>query len=219
MPLGGNEMTLNQPQRSAVVAALCAAAFFAGWTSAEAAERYVAELTPLNADKLGSSASGTATFEIENGKLKTTIELKGLPPNIAHLQHFHGFVDKDAACATSKDDVNGDGYIDLLETEPVSGVTMLPFHAHPATLEIPSDTYPVADGAGNAHYEHTDDVAELEKALHGKFKTSGLKLSERVVIVHTVPNDTKLPDSAKSLAGVPAQVTIPLACGKIEPVK
>ena len=116
-----------------------AAASFAGWTSAEAAERYVAQLTPLNADKLGSSASGTATFEIENGKLKTTIELKGLPPNIAHLQHFHGFADKDATCATSKDDVNGDGYIDLLETEPVSGVTMLPFHSHPATLEISSD--------------------------------------------------------------------------------
>ncbi len=210
-------MTWNQ--QKAAVAALFAAATFAGCASAGAAERYVAELTPLNADKLGSSASGTATFEIENGKLKTTIELKGLPPNIAHLQHFHGFADKDAICAVTKDDANGDGYIDLLETEPVSGVTMLPFHSHPASLEIPNDTYPVADGAGNARYEHTDDVAELEKALHEKFKTSGLKLTERVVIVHTVPNDTKLPDSAKSLPGVPAQVTIPLACGKIEAVK
>jgi hypothetical protein len=181
-----------------------------------ATERYTAKLTPLNADKLGTSASGTATFEISDGKLKTTIDLEGLPPNMAHLQHFHGFADKSAACATAKQDANGDGYIDLLETEPVSGVTMLPFHAHPASLEIPSTTYPVADGTGHSHYEHVDDVAGLEKALKDKFQTSGLKLADRVVIVHTVPDATQLPDGVKSLPGVPAQLTIPLACGKIE---
>ena len=69
-------MTWNQ--QKAAAAALFAAATFAGCASAGAAERYVAELTPLNADKLGSSASGKATFEVENGKLKTTITLKGL---------------------------------------------------------------------------------------------------------------------------------------------
>lgn len=184
-----------------------------------AAERYTANLKPLNADKLGTSASGVANFETSDGKLKTVIDLQGLPPSMAHLQHFHGFADKGATCATAKQDANGDGYIDLLETEPVSGVTMLPFHAHPATLEIPSDTYPVADSDGKAHYEHVDDVAELERALHDKYETSGLNLVERVVIVHTVPNDTKLPDGVKSLPGVPSQVTIPLACGKIEAVK
>lgn len=212
-------MTYNPALKSSVVAALAAVAF-AGCSPAGAAERFVAKLTPLNSDKLGTSASGTATFEIIDGKLKTTIDLHGLPPGMAHLQHFHGFGDdKTATCATQQQDTNGDGYIDLLETEPVSGVTMLPFHAHPATLEIPSDTYPLADSSGNSHYEHVDDVAQLEHALHEKFHTGGLKLAERVVIVHTVPSDTKLPDSAKSLPGVPTQITIPLACGKIEVVK
>jgi hypothetical protein len=200
--------------------ALGAALLAASSVEAAAAEHYVAKLTPLNADKIGTSASGTANLEIVDGKLNVTIDLTGLSPNLMHLQHYHGFIDgKDAACPTAAADANGDGYVDLIETEPTSGVTMLPFHAHPATLEIANDTYPVADKSGAAHYTHTDDVATLDKALKEKLKATGLELSKRVIIVHGVPTDTKLPDTVKSLPGVPAQITIPVACGKIEVAK
>lgn len=185
-----------------------------------AAERYVAYLTPLNAEKIGTSASGTANLEIADGKLTVTIDLVGLTPSLMHLQHFHGFPDgRDAVCPTAKQDTNGDGYIDLIETEPVAGTTMLPFHAHPATLEIPNDTYPLADKKGAAHYEHTDSVAELEKALKDKFKAPALDLAKRVIFVHGIPSDAKLPATVQSLPAVPAQITIPVACGKIELVK
>ncbi len=96
---------------------------------------------------------------------------------------------------------------------------MLPFHAHPATLEIPNDTYPVADKNGASQYRHSDSVAELEKALKDKFKAPVLDLAKRVIFVHGVASGAKLPDSVKSLPGVPAQVTIPVACGKIEAVQ
>lgn len=192
------------------------------WTPghAQAADAvYVSNLQPLNVEKTGVSASGKARLEIKNGKLIVSIDLAGLPPGM-HLQHFHGFPDgKDAACPTAKDDVNGDGYIDLIETEPVSGTTMVPFHAHPATLEIPSDTYPVADASGTAHYKKTEVVADLENALKQKFKAPILALEKRVIFVHGVKDGTPLPDSVKSLPGVPAQVTIPIACGKIEAAK
>ena len=145
-----------------------------------------------------------------DGKLNVTIDLAGLSPNLMHLQHFHGFIDgKDVTCPTAASDANGDGYIDLVETEPTSGTTMLPFHAHPATLEIANDTYPVADKSGAAHYTHTDDVAALDKAPKEKLKATGLELSKRVIVVHGVPSDAKLPESVKSLPGVPAQVTLP----------
>ena len=52
-----------------------------------AAERYVAYLTPLNAEKIGTSASGTANLEIADGKLTVTIDLVGLTPSLMHLQH------------------------------------------------------------------------------------------------------------------------------------
>lgn len=186
----------------------------------EAAERYVAKLVPLNTERIGTSASGTADLQVADGKLTVSIDIAGLTPGLMHLQHFHGFPDgKDAICPTAKEDTNGDGYIDLIETEAVAGTTMLPFHEHPATLEIPNDTYPVADNSGAASYRHTDSVDALEKALKEKFKAPVLDLAKRVIFVHGVASDAKLPESVKSLPGVPAQVTIPVACGKIEAVK
>jgi hypothetical protein len=180
---------------------------------------YVAKLQPLNASKIGASSSGNARLEVADGKLTVSIDLAGLPPGM-HLQHFHGFPDgKDATCPTGDNDANGDGYIDLIETEAVAGTTMVPFHAHPATLEIPSDSYPVADEKGAAHYEKTEVVADLEAALEKKFKAPVLALDKRVIFVHGVKNETTLPDSVKSLPGVPANVTVPIACGKIEAEK
>jgi hypothetical protein len=183
----------------------------------QAQERFTAKLQPLNADKIGRSASGTASFEIEGGNLAIAIDASGLTPGLLHMQHFHGFPDgKDAECPTASADVNGDGYVDLLETEPAAGTTMVPFHAHPATLEIPSDTYPVADKSGAFHYQKTESVEKLENGLQEKFKAPGLALAKRVIIVHGVAPDTKLPDTVKSLPGVPAQMTLPVACGAIE---
>jgi hypothetical protein len=183
---------------------------------AQAADHYTAKLQPLNADKIGTSATGTASFEVKDGKLAITVDASGLTPGLLHMQHFHGFPNgKDAACPTLTADVNGDGYVDLLETEPAAGTTMVPFHAHPATLEIPSDTYPVADNDGVVHYQKTESVEKLEKGLQEKFKAPGLALAKRVIIVHGVAPDTKLPDTVKSLPGVPAQMTLPVACGAI----
>jgi hypothetical protein len=182
------------------------------------AEEYTAKLSPLNAEAMiGQSASGTATFKIEGDRLTISVEADGLAPGIMHLQHYHGFQDgKDATCPTPAADVNGDGVIDLLETEPMAGTTMVPFHAEPASLQIPSDTYPTANAAGAIRYEQAVSMRELEAALRSKFNGAGLDLEKRVVFIHGVAPDAALPTSVQSLPGVPAQVTIPVACGTIE---
>jgi hypothetical protein len=188
--------------------------------SSLAAERFTAKLHPMNAAKIGTSTTGTATFEIADGKLTTSIDLASLPPSMMHLQHFHGFPDgKAATCPTAAADTNGDGYIDLAETEPSSGTTMVPFHAHPETLEIANDSYPVADKNGVVHYTNTVSVAKLESALKAKFKAPSLALDKRVIFIHGVANTPALPGTVQSLPGVPAAVTIPIACGQIEAVK
>jgi hypothetical protein len=210
-------MTFSQGRTLVGLLALAVPLVAVSAVTAAAAEHYTATLKPLNGDKIGASATGTADLTVENGKLLVRIDVEGLVPQTMHLQHFHGFPDgRSASCPTAEDDTNGDGYIDLIETEPKAGTTMVPFHGHPATLEIPSDTYPLADAKGAARYEHSESVEALEAALKEKFKAPALALPKRVVFIHGVAGDAKLPDSVKSLPGVPAQVTIPVACGVIE---
>lgn len=213
-------MTGKRNASMAWLLALAPFAFSISATSATGADHFVAKLQPLNADKIATSVSGTAELKIEDGKLTTTIDLSGLPPSMMHLQHFHGFIDgKDAVCPTSDADTNKDGFIDLVETEPLAGTTMVPFHAHPASLEIANDTYPKADTEGAAHYSETVSVADLEAPLKEKLKATGLELDKRVIFIHGIPDTAALPESVKSLPGVPAQITLPIACGKIEVAK
>lgn len=47
-------------------------------------------------------------------------------------------------------DLNGDGFVDLPETEPVSGTTMFLSIQIPKKIDIPTDSYPQADKYG--HY-------------------------------------------------------------------
>ena len=61
------------------------------------------------------------------------------PANIEHWEHFHRFSDgKQAHVPTLMQDVNHDGFIDLPETEAVSGV---PFDDAPQEMNIPHDGY------------------------------------------------------------------------------
>lgn len=178
---------------------------------------YVAHLAPLNSKVTGSDASGEARFTIEGDRLTIVIDAKGLPPGIMHLQHFHGFTDnREATCPTAAADVNGDGIIDLIETEPMSGTTMVPFHDDPVNMQIVNDTYPKASADGSYHYEKTVSLKALQAAFAKAFKDPDLDLDKRVVYIHTIFPSSKLPASVASLGKIPAQVTLPIACGKIE---
>jgi len=185
----------------------------------DASAVYVAHLHPLNSNVTGREAMGEAKFTIKGDSLTIQIDAEGLPPNMMHLQHFHGFKDnRQATCATPAADTNGDGIIDLIETEPMSGTTMVPFHDDPVSMQIVNDTYPKASAAGSYHYEKTVSWSALKAAFAKTFDDPELDLDKRVVYIHGVPPDTKLPASVASLGKIPAQVTLPIACGKIERV-
>lgn len=102
-------------------------------------EKYTAEILPLNAEKIGAAAHGTATFTIDGVQMKIHIDMFDAPANVQHWEHFHGFPDgKPAEIATVAQDANGDGFVDLPEIESVSGTTMVPFNADPAKMHVPS---------------------------------------------------------------------------------
>ncbi len=188
--------------------------------TAQAGNGYVAELKPLNADKLGQAAQGTATLKVEQGQLRIRVKAQGLAPGAVHLQHYHGFPDgKDAKCPTAGDDTNGDGYIDLIETEPMAGTTLVPFHENPVSLKIKAHSYPKADSRGRMEYEGTAPIDELEQALADKHGIADIDFDKRVVFLHGTAKNADLPDSVRSLPDVPAQVTLPVACGEIRPAE
>ena len=75
--------------------------------------------SPVNTKVTGLETTGEARFSITGDTLTITINAQKLPPDIVHWQHFHGFKDNsDATCPTEAADVNHDGIIDLIETEP-----------------------------------------------------------------------------------------------------
>jgi len=178
---------------------------------------YRAELKPINGSKTGSQGSGTATLTRKGDTLFVQIQASGLSPSIMHLQHYHGFPDgKDATCATMEQDSNNDSIIDLIETEVVSGITMVPFHNEPHNLSIASKTYPVADDQGNLYYNDTIQISKLQKSLQKRFGVDSLYLENKVIYIHGVSPDTKLPQTVQSLPDVPAHITLPVVCGKLQ---
>lgn len=180
---------------------------------------YRAELKSLNDSVSGMKVNGTAAIRIKGDTMFISVMASGLQPGIMHLQHYHGFLDgQDATCANMDQDTNGDGIIDLVETRGVSGITLVPFNENPAELELTAETYPEANEQGVVNYNDTVLISELRSALQEEFGTDSLKLENRVVYIHGVSEETELPESVQSLPDVPAHVTLPVACGKLEKV-
>ncbi|MGH7042606.1 MAG: hypothetical protein ACREFY_10805 [Acetobacteraceae bacterium] len=180
---------------------------------------YTAQLQPMNTDVTGAKTTGEARFTVSGNTLTITIDVKGAPPGIVHWQHFHGFKDnRPATCATSAVDKNHDGIIDLIETGAASGTTMVPFDTKPAAMDVAHGHYPKANANGSYHYRETVSLKALRAAFKKAFGTPDLDLDHRVVYIHGVPASAKLPKSVASLGPIPASVTLPIACGKIEAV-
>ncbi|HET7631912.1 MAG TPA: hypothetical protein VFK16_06340 [Gemmatimonadaceae bacterium] len=171
----------------------------------------------MNSKLAGSRTTGEARFTIQGDRLTIAITVHGTVPNIVHWQHIHGFKDGRAAtCPGAGVDANHDGVVDLMETSKASGVTMVPFITDPVSLDIAHGTYPKADAEGNYTYQETVSLAAMNAAMAKAYPGQKLDLAKRVVYVHTVPADTHLASTVATLGPIPAQITLPLACGTIE---
>jgi len=206
--------------------ALLMAAAAAGLPAAAGAQTgradavYVAHLAALNTTVTGLKAAGEASVTIKGDRLTIAVNASGLPKDIEHWQHFHGFTDgRAAACPAHSADTNRDGIIDVVETGAAAGTTMVPFSGDPVSMDVPHGTYPKASTTGTLQYRETVSLSALEAAFAKTFDGQKLDLDRRVVFVHGIPADSKLPASVASLGPIPAQVTLPIACGKITRVK
>jgi hypothetical protein len=176
---------------------------------------YVAQLRPMNSKATGHRTTGEARFTVQGDSLTISVQVKDAAPRLTHWQHFHGFKDnRDATCATESADKNRDGIVDLIETEPASGTTMVPFIDDPVSMNVAEGMYPKASADGTYEYRQTVSLKALDAAFAKAFDGAKLDLDRRVVLIHGTPNT--LPKSVQSLGPIPAQVTLPIACGTIE---
>lgn len=202
-----------------VAGALALGAPPAGFAAPSAHAVYVAHLHAMNTGVTGAPTTGEARFTVEGDKLTIQVKVKGAPPDTVHWQHFHGFTDGHAAtCPTAAADANHDGIVDLIETGKASGTTMVPFITDPASMDVAHGTYPTADAHGDYSYQETVSLRALDAAFAKAFPGQKLDLAKRVVYIHGVPSSTRLPSTVASLGPIPAQVTLPIACGRIERV-
>lgn len=89
-------MSMNFQGALTWAGAVCVSVASAG---AQTSVTYVASLHPMNANVTGSETSGRAQFTVKGGTLTIDINVKGVPPDMIHWQHFHGFKNsRDAAC-------------------------------------------------------------------------------------------------------------------------
>lgn len=208
------------PLMVAMLAGMCTGAALAADVGRHSQPVYVAHLHPMNDAVTGLQTIGEARFSIVGDKLTISIKAHGLPPNIIHWQHFHGFADNRAAsCPSAADDANGDGIIDLIETEAKAGTTMVPFTNDPISMDIANGTYPKAAAGGTYTYRQTVSLTGLTEAFAKAFNSQTLDLDRRVVFIHGALPGSKLPASVASIGPIPADVTLPIACGRIERVR
>lgn len=178
---------------------------------------FTATMKEMNPQLTDGNVSGQAILTVDSGLLHIDLIMKGLPAGM-RLAHIHGFMtDEVSTCPAATADTNGDGIIDLLETEPTAGTTLIPFNGDPAGLQILSDTYPVAGEDGLLVYDMTVPLDKLDGAMKDTYKIDDLTLGNRVIFVHGVAEGATLPDTVQSLPGVPATVTVPIACGEVRP--
>lgn len=199
-------------------AALACAAAAQAPDISEAPHSYTAKLLPMNSEVSGTHTSGEARLDVKGDDLTISVNVKGAQPDIIHWQHFHGFKgNRTANCPTIGADLNNDGVVDITETEAVAGTTMVPFNADPAGMDVPHGDYPTAQADGSYEYRTTVSLKALDAAFRKAFgDEQALNLDRRVVMIHGVSESTKLPASVASLGDLPAHVTLPIACGRIE---
>jgi hypothetical protein len=158
---------------------------------------YTAALTELN----DSGATGSSTFTLRGNTFTAAVDVAGLDDTL-HPQHIH----EGSVCPPAEADVNGDGFIDVIEGIPFYGPVFInldnDFADPSATLDFPTGS--------SYSYEGTGTRSSYQAATG-----DALKLGRRHVVVHGVDPSTPLPDSVASLPGLPAWATLPVACGEL----
>jgi hypothetical protein len=180
---------------------------------------YRAILAPMNAGVAGNTV-GTIEITITGDDVVVTSNVSGAPNGVKHLQN----VMLSTSCPEAAADANQDTFIDIIEGVPSTGPILIPLDSN-LSEQIGGMSYgPIANRAGKYFYRRSTSLtalladlrapdADATDALAKLPPGQELNLAGRVVLIHGVPTSAALPDTVATVGDLPAEQTLPIACG------
>lgn len=187
-------------------------------------KRYVAVLNPLNTQVSGNPM-GTAEFIVTGDRLVARVDVVGLDETV-HPQ----FIRTGDLCPGGLTDVNGDGFIDVVEGAATFGSALIPLDSDLSTnvasedegfpnlsayrYEVETELDPLVGNLTGEDPNPDDDVVTLSAEETGDTGAiDSLDLNARTFVIHGVIDD--LPETVATIPGTEAKRMLPVACGNI----
>ena len=180
--------------------------------------------TTLN-PQVNGTIPGSVTLLREEDKFMVYLRLFAGGPRAWHQQAIY----MGTRCPTIKDDINKDGYIDILEARKVLGKVILPLDANISSQSAGRNFYPLSDLSGSYHYERLTSFQRLFNDLKSEDKDpedhitklapdEGIEFVGKAVMIQGTAEGVLYPETVASTPRHRPHQTLPIVCGIFEKV-
>jgi len=182
---------------------------------------YKATFTTLNPHVNGTIPGGV-TIQRKGDRLFAYVRLFAGGPKVWHQQNIY----MGERCPTLNDDLNKDGFIDILEAKQVLGPIIVPLDADVSSQSSGRRFFPVSDLSGSYSYERVTSFSRFFNDLQNEDRdieddvtkigpNAGFSFSGKVVMIQGVAETVPLPESVATFGKNKAFKTLPIVCGII----
>lgn len=176
---------------------------------------YVAYLRTINSSVNGYIPYGRAELSLKEDELKVVTYLDD-DQRVMHMQRIH----TGRRCPTLEDDLNNDGFIDIIEAEQALGEVILPLDNDLSSRQAGEDKYPIGS---NFTYTRSaswsgiiEDLKQPYKEGYFVLKDGHLNLQNRVILIHGTAFSGLVPTTLATTEGMEPHLSVPIACGIIQ---
>jgi hypothetical protein len=186
---------------------------------------YAGEIWPVNYN-LHFRSLGMVGVKREGDSFEAMVSMKYAPKGTTLRPAIYTA----RRCPTIKDDLNKDAYIDILEARLAIGKVTIPFDGDLDSQMGGRGSYSSSDVTGKFSYHRTAsfdrmfaDLKSPDEDSHDQLvklgEEEGLTFPGRIVIIHGLEKEIKLPESVATTDGESAHESLPIACAVLWKVK
>lgn len=178
---------------------------------------YVAFLRTINSSVNGYIPFGRAELSLKEDELKVVTYLDD-DQRVMHIQRIH----TGNRCPTLEDDLNKDGYIDIVEAEKSLGEVILPLDNDLSSREAGEGKYPI--GSSFTYTRSVkwsgliEDLQRPYKEGYMVLEEDQLNLENRVILIHGTSYSSLVPNTLATHDGIEPHLSVPIACGIIKSI-